>query len=110
MNIGSLNKRIQIIEIKASEPDEEGFESVGTERIVWECWAKVSATSGTELIKSGADLVSAKTRFFIRHTSVEIKENMIVRYNGIDYPIELVNTYGDNHEYMELWTQRMEHV
>ena len=110
MNIGRLNKRIQIIERSWSGQDDDGFEMAAKERIVWECWAKVSETSGTELIKSGSEFVDAKKRFFIRHTTAKINEDMIIRYNGEGYEIKLINTYGDNHEYTEIWTTKIEQV
>ena len=106
MNIADLNKRIKFMKLEAGGRDEEGFETEGTEVLIRECWAKVSQTSGTELIKAGAEFSEEKKRFLVRYTSVPIDTDMFIRYAGADYDIILVNTYGDNHEYTEVWTER----
>ena len=110
MNIAKLNKRIQIIKQVSGGVDDEGFETEAVEELVWECWAKVSETSGTDLIKAGAEFSDTKKRFLIRYTPVTINTDMIIRYGGENYDIVLVNTYGDNHEYTEVWTERRELV
>ena len=110
MEIARLNKRIQFLTVSNGGIDAEGFETDPSETIVWECWAQVSETSGTELIKSGAEFSQTKKRFLIRYTSVLLNTDMVVRYAGQDYDIVLINTYGDNHEYTEIWTQKKELV
>ena len=106
MNIAKLDKRIQIVKQVSGGVDAEGFDSEETEELVWECWAQVSETSGSELIKSGAEFSQTKKRFLIRYSSVPINTDMLIRYGGEDYNIVLINTYGDNHEYTEIWTER----
>ena len=106
MNIAKLSKRIQFVKRVSGGVDEEGFDTEETEELVWECWAQVSETSGEELIKSGAQLSETKKRFLIRYTPVPINTDMIVRYAGEDYDIVMMNTYGDNHTYTEIWTER----
>ena len=56
MNIGKLDKRIQIIKLISGGVDAEGYDTDAVEELVWECWAQVSQTSGTELIKADAEL------------------------------------------------------
>ena len=102
---GDLNKRIQIIRKSDGETyDDEGL-LVEEEEIIRECWAKVTNTSGTELIKAGSEVTEAKKRFLVRWTPVEINAAMIVRYAGDDHEIQYINPYGDSKEYMEIWTK-----
>ena len=110
MNIGKLDKRIQIIKLVSGGVDAEGYDTDETEELVWECWAQVSQTSGTELIKADAELSDVKKRFLIRYAPVSIHSDMLIRYAGEDYDILLINTYGDNHEYTEVWAEKKELV
>ena len=110
MNIGKLNKRIQIVKLVSGGVDAEGYDSDVVEELVWECWAQVSQTSGTELVKADAELSDEKKRFLIRYAPVPLNTDMLIRYGGNDYNILLINTYGDNHEYTELWTEKEELV
>ena len=110
MNIGKLNKRIQIIKLISGGIDAEGYDTDETEELVWECWAQVSQTSGTELIKADAELSDEKKRFLVRYAPVTINTDMVIRYAGNDYNILLINTYGDNHEYAEVWAEKKELV
>ena len=102
---GDLNKRIQIVSLSDGETYDAEGHKVKDEVIVRTCWAKISNTSGTELIKAGTELSEARKRFLIRYTPVEINASMVVRYKGIDHNILYINPYGDNKEYMEIWTQ-----
>lgn len=106
VNPGELDKKIQIIRKKES-PDEDGF-PVLTDEIVRTCWARYSNTSGNEIVKAGTEFASAKTRFLVRYSPTEINEDMFVRYKGKDYNIEYINPYGDNKEYLEIWTSLKE--
>lgn len=110
MNIGKLDKRIQIVKFVSGGVDEEGYDSDVVEELVWECWAQVSQTSGTELIKADAELSDEKKRFLIRYAPISIHSDMSIRYKGEDYNILLINTYGDNHEYTEIWCRKKELV
>jgi SPP1 family predicted phage head-tail adaptor len=101
---GELNKKISIYS-KPSGKDADGFSS-GSLSLVLSCWAKVTRTSGTEIVKSGADLADIKTRFLIRYPKASITRKMVVRY-GVDYEIEYVNDYGDSHEYIEIIASRI---
>ncbi len=104
INPGELNKKIAIYS-KAGGKDGDGFPS-GSETLVLSCYAKVTRTSGTEVIKAGTDLADVKTRFLIRFPKPEITRKMIVRY-GVDYEIEYANDYEDAHEYMEIIATRI---
>ena len=101
VNAGDLNKRIKIIKVTKSK-DKDGYETV-EETVVRAPWAKFSQTSGTELVKSDADMSEVKARFLIRWSRTKISRKMIVRYGGNDYQIEYINPYGDSKEYVELW-------
>lgn len=99
-----LNKRIQIIQI-ATERDKDGYEST-REKIVRSPYAQFSQVSGTELVKNEASMADVNVRFLIRWTSTPLSRKMIVRYKGVDYQIEYINSYGDSMEYVELWCSR----
>ena len=96
-----LNKRIEIVRL-TRERDADGYE-ITTETVVRRPWAQFSQTSGTELQKAGADMAKVKVRFLIRWSTTPLSRKMIVRYNGADYQIEYINSYGDSMEYVELW-------
>lgn len=102
INAGELDKRIAIYR----KPELEGDGYLPQEPdpvLVHTCWAKFSQTSGTELVRNNADLGEAKVRFLIRHTRKRIDRKMFVRYQGRDYEILYLNTYGDSGEYLEIW-------
>lgn len=102
---GDLRKKIQIIQALDGETyDKEGL-PVREEVLIRSCWAKVSNTSGTELIKAGSELSEGRTRFLVRHTPTPITTAMVVRFAEDDYNILYVNSYGDNREYVEIWTE-----
>lgn len=102
---GELDKKIRIIERTEGGQNEAGFDTGPEERTVRECWAKVSSTSGTELLKSGRKLAEAKKRFLVRYTETEITAGMIVVYAGHEYNIQYANSYSDDKDYMEIWTE-----
>ena len=77
MNIGKLDKRIQIIKLISGGVDAEGYDTDAVEELVWECWAQVSQTSGTELIKADAELSDEKKRFLIRYTPIPLNTDMM---------------------------------
>ena len=101
VNAGELRQRIQIVQIKY-EPDADGY-SVPQEELVHRCWAKVTFTSGTELVKANSDFGQVKARFLIRHTNIPIDRKMLVRHGGRNYEIEFVHDYEYSHQYMEIW-------
>jgi len=101
VNPGELSKRIKIVSV-TSGADSEGF-PVPVETIVHECWAKTGNTSGTELIKAGAEFIEAKTRFLIRYTSKVLNEDMQVIYRGDYYNISYINNYEYSNEYIEIF-------
>lgn len=101
MNSGELNKRITIFK-KESGEDEDGF-PVNNEVTVRECWAKVNKISGTQLVKSNAELTQNKLRFVIRYSSIPIDEKMFIRYNDKIYDIKYINDYNESHDFVEIW-------
>lgn len=108
VNPGELTKKIDIITLITGR-DDEGY-PVESETIKHSCWAKKSQSSGSELLKAGADFVDSKTRFLIRYTSTVISEGMFVKYQGKKYDIEYVHEYEDSHEYVEIFCSLKEVV
>lgn len=109
VNPGELNKRISIISVEETGINQNGFPEK-SERLVRSCYAKVNNTSGSEIIKANSQFSKTKKRFLVRYAHTEISTDMIVRYCGKDYNIEYVNEYGDNKEYVEIWTDMEERV
>lgn len=108
VNPGELNRKIQIVQKKEiQDQDEDGFPILKDE-VVRTCWARYSNTSGSEILKAGTEFSSAKARFLVRYSPTEINTDMFVRYMGKDYNIEYINPYGDSKEYMEIWTSLKE--
>jgi len=106
VNVGELNKRIKIIS-EGVTADSDGY-VVPNRVTVWECWAKATRTSGTEMIKGNADFSQTKMRFLIRYTDKKIDREMIVEYQGEDYEIEYVNDYEDNHQFIEIIATKLD--
>lgn len=98
---GELRSRIQIIR-KTEQRDAGGFVTGTSEEVILCCWAKVTKTSGTEMVKADADFGQEKARFLIRYTPRAIDRKMLVRYGGRDYAIEYINDYAGR-QYMEIW-------
>ena len=105
VNIGTLNKRIQIIETVKTE-DDAGFETEEI-KVIRTCWASYNKVSGTEMIKSNADFTSEKYRFLIRYSKTLLSRKMQVKYNNKMYEIDYINDYNDAHEFVELICTRM---
>lgn len=97
---GEFNRRIQIIS-KSKDKNAAGYGTKG-EAPIHCCWAKVSKTSGAELVKADADFGQEKVRFLIRWTAKAIDRKMFVRYAGRDYEIEYINDYAGR-QYLEIW-------
>lgn len=109
VNPGELRHKIQIVSIKPAGRDARGFPTREQETVVRSCWARVSYTSGQEIIKANSEFAEARQRFLVRYSKkAEISTDMYVRYQGKDYGIVYVNPYGDTHEYMEIWTKTSE--
>lgn len=107
VDAGRLDKRIALVRC-VDTPDADGYrdDTRSGEEIVRECWAQYSQTSGTELIKAGAEFGEAKVRFLIRAHPAALDRRLRVRYEDADYDILYVNTYGDAGQYAELWCER----
>lgn len=110
INPGELNKKIQIIRKVSGGKNSNGFSLPETEGIIRTCFAKVTNTSGSEIVKANSEFSEAKKRFLIRYSSKEINTDMVVRYHGEDHDIKYINPYGDDKEYLEIWTEISERV
>lgn len=108
INIGELNKRIKIVSVTTTRYD-EGF-PINTETVIYECWAKVTQTSGTELIKANAEFSDVSTRFLIRYTPKQIDTDMKIIFQGKNYDIVYVNNYEFSNEFIEIFTNKKELV
>ena len=98
---GELNRRVQILR-RIAEQGEDGFYTGVQEQLIHGCWAKVTFTSGTEMMKANADFSEVKARFLIRYTTKPIDRKMFVRYDGREYEITYINNYAGR-KYMEIW-------
>lgn len=108
VNPGRLDKKITI-KRKAALPthhlevDSEGFPVSVSEITVRSCWAQVTRTSGTEIIRADSQFSQEQTRFLVRWSAKKIDTDCWIEYGGTRYDIRFVNDYGDAHEYQEIW-------
>ena len=105
IDAGKLAKRIQFL-MPLSERDADGYPVAAGEKVVRETWAQYSQTSGTKLVHAGAEFGEAKVRFLTRANPELLDRRLLIRYDGRDYNILYVNTYGDEGKYMEFWCER----
>lgn len=106
INPGEFNKRIKFISL-GTERDNDGYD-VPKRCTVYECWAKFSRVSGTEILKSNADFSCVKARFLIRYNRrISLTNDMLIEYAGNDYEIKYINNYGDSDEYIEIIAERL---
>lgn len=103
LNAGKLNKRVEIIRV-STQKDPNGY-TTETETVLRRPWAQFSRTSGTESLRSGADMGETRARFVLRAGGPAISRKDRVRYGGADYEVQYVNEYGDSGEYVELMTR-----
>lgn len=106
VDAGKLSKRIQFLR-KTTKKDVDGYDVPGEPELVRETWAQFSQTSGTELIRANAEFGEAKVRFLTRADPALLDRRLLIRYDGRDYNILYVNTYGDEGKYMEFWCERI---
>ena len=110
-NPGRLDKIIEIVSITSSAPDEDGFETEGSEETILRCHAQISDESGAKALASGSEFSVMKRRFLIRWTDIKITTDMYVRYTGEDYAIiRPPDTYGDSRQFIEIWTEQKKRV
>lgn len=105
VDAGKLSKRIQFLRQLAAR-DKDGYPSLAAPVLVREVWAQYSQTSGTELVRAGAEFGEAKVRFLTRYYPDIQDRRLRIRYNSRDYDILYVNTYGDDGRYTEYWCER----
>lgn len=105
VDAGKLSKRIQFLRQPAAR-DKDGYPSSAAPVLVRETWAQYSRTSGTELIRAGAEFGEAKVRFLTRYYPDILDRRLLIRYQGRKYSIVYVNTYGDEEKYTEYWCEQ----
>ena len=91
VNPGELDKKIQIIQKVSGGTNSNGFPIPLKEEVVRTCCAKVTNTSGSEIIKANSEFAQAKKRFLVRYSSKAIHTDMVVRYQGKDHEIKYIN-------------------
>lgn len=105
VDAGKLSKRIQFLRQPAAR-DKDGYPSSAAPVLVRETWAQYSQTSGTELVRAGAEFGDAKVRFLTRYYADIQDRRLTIHYDGRDYDILYLNTYGDEKTYTEYWCER----
>jgi head-tail adaptor len=100
VNPGVFNKKIDIIEFLITK-DPDGFDII-TENLILTCWAQVSNTSGTEIIRSNSDFSSVKTRFFLRTPRVNLDKDFKIKFKNNIYEIIYINNYNFYGIYTEI--------
>lgn len=105
VDAGKLSKRIQFLR-KTTAKDANGYDVPGEPELVRETWAQYSQTSGTELVRASAEFGEAKVRFLTRYYADIQDRRLMIRYDGRDYDILYLNTYGDEKTYTEYWCER----
>ena len=105
VDAGRLSKRIQFLR-KTTAKDADGYDVPGEPELVRETWAQYSQTSGTELVRAGAEFGEAKVRFLTRYYADIQDRRLMIRYDGRDYDILYLNAYGDEKTYTEYWCER----
>lgn len=106
IDAGKLSRRIEFLR-QPSGRDADGYPAKGKPELVRTVWAQYSQTSGTELIRANAEFGEAKVRFLTRANPELLDRRLLIRYDGRDYNILYVNTYGDEGKYMEFWCERI---
>lgn len=102
VNPGELNKKILIVQEQKTK-DSNGYYTTVTVP-VHACMAKFVRVSGKEMMQHNADFSEVKARFLIRYTKKKISRKMVVEYDNEKYEIQFLNNYGDQDEYIEIWT------
>lgn len=105
VDAGKLSKRIRFLRQPAAR-DKDGYPSPAELVLVREVWAQYSQTSGTELVRAGAEFGEEKVRFLTRYYADIQDRRLIIQYDGRDYDILYVNAYGDEGTYTEYWCER----
>lgn len=110
INIGNLNKKIQVISYIITK-DENGF-PIKTENIELDTWAQVTNTSGTEIRRSNSDFSETKTRFLIRtpnqrtpnQSILTIDKDMVIKFRNLIFEIIYINDYSYDKDFTEIMT------
>jgi SPP1 family predicted phage head-tail adaptor len=107
VNPGEFRQRIKFVKVEDGY-DENGF-PIKVEATIYECQAKVTNTSGTEKIKSGAEVTDVNTRFLMRYTNL-INADLMIKFNSNYYDITYINDYEFKHEYTEVFANLQKQV
>ena len=107
INPGDLRHQVKFV-TTINGTDADGM-PIQKETTIYTCQAQVTNTSGTEQIKSGAEITEVKTRFLIRYTSL-INADQKIKFNSDYYDIKYINDYEFKHEYKEVWTELQKQV
>lgn len=105
VDAGRLDKKVQFL-AHVKKLNASGEVIAETDEVVRECWAQYSQTSGTEIVKANAGFGEAKVRFLVRYHPRVLDRRLTLRYDGREYEIEYLNTYGDRGQYVEVWCTR----
>lgn len=105
VDAGKLSKRIKFLR-KTTKKDADGYDVPGEPELVRDTWAQYSQTSGTELVRAGAEFGEAKARFLVRYYADIQDRRLTIHYDGRDYDILYLNAYGDEKTYTEYWCER----
>ncbi len=105
---GKLNKRIYIYAEK-EETDAKGYK-IKNKILYARVWASVNSISGTEVMKSDTDFEVVKKRFLVRYDKKinKISHDMFIEFAGERYDVKYSNNYGENNEYIEIITEKVE--
>lgn len=100
INAGKYNKTISIYK-KVVQKDNDGFKQA-QEVIVLTTYANIKTTRGMTLIMNNSDFEKAYTNFTIRYPKIEIKRDMLIKYNGKTYTIEYLNNIDESNVELEI--------
>lgn len=93
MNVGELNKRIEIKYLNGATTDDSGFNTNAWVRL-FNCWARVQNVSGKEFVQANQENNSVTTRFTIRKNQAlenyDSKKLMII-YQNKNYNVRYIN-------------------
>jgi SPP1 family predicted phage head-tail adaptor len=99
MNIGELDKRIEIIRL-ATSTDEDGFST--TEPVVLKkVWAKVQNLYGREYYQAASVQQENTVKFTIRYLT-ELDQTMQIRFNNKIYDIKSIDNIKYQNKFIEI--------
>lgn len=107
INPGEFRHFIDIYRL-VNEVDNDGIPTENTE-LLYSCKAKITNTSGKELMISSGTTSILKKRFIIRHNrAFSINSNDFIIYNGKRYNIIYCNDIEEARKYIEIIAEVVE--